>query len=503
MNKLRFILVILGSAGLLSIIFVMLRPGSVVSENPERLIAEFIGSQACAECHADPELSESGFNIWEESHKEAHMYALSLPDPQFPQGTNEEGIILPPDGSTWEDYAYVMGGFGWKTTFARKDGSQLTGEANAQYNLETNEWTDYHAGETLDFDVECARCHTTGISFEGSWNGNEQDSLGTFREIGVRCEGCHGPGSLHATRAFTTPRGETDVLKDVCGDCHNNGGRESPIPVADGFVLNHAQFQELEASRHGSVSFFTCTTCHEPHVPLKYEDIIGRTFNGKPLDPIRNQCQDCHPSHEPDHPAPIECVDCHMPKASKSAVGIEYANGGARGDIASHVWRINTAAVPRDSMFTADGAFLKPDASGWLSVTLDFACLGCHTEANETLAWASEYAKNVHASTRTAVDDPNPAIPAGARIVSNYPNPFADRTSIMFELSEPARITLGVYNSNGQRIALLDEGEQLPGRHTLAWDGRSDAGLPVSSGVYIARLQAGSSIATHKLLLVK
>ena len=491
-----------GSLMLLVCLSIVMYPGRVVSENPADLRQEFIGSAVCSECHADPELSESGFNIWEEAQKEAHWFALSLPNPQFPEGTNDTGI-MPPPGTSWDEYAYVMGGYGWKTTFVKKDGSQLTGAENVQYDLETGEWTAYHPGETLDFDVECARCHTTGITSAGSWNGVEADSLGTFAEIGVRCEGCHGPSSLHATRAFTTSEGETDVLQDRCGDCHNNGGRESPIPVVDGFVANHVQYQELEASRHGSVSFFTCTTCHEPHVSLKYSGIIGNTFNGKPLDPFRSKCQDCHPTREANHPAPIECVDCHMPSASKSAVGIEYDNGGLRGDIASHIWRINTNAVSRDSMLSEDGSFLKPDASGWLSVTMDFACLGCHTEETETLEWAASYAKTMHAPEATDIEDLDVALPRQARVVSNYPNPFATLTTIIYELEAPSQVSLSVYNSSGERVALLEQGDRSPGAYEAIWDGRSDAGIEVASGVYLARLEAGHTVHTHKLLRVR
>ena len=461
---------------------------------------EFIGSETCANCHADPELSESGFNIWEESQNEAHWHALTLPGTQFPEGTND-AEVMPPPGTSLDEFAYVMGGFGWKTTFVRKDGSQVTGESNAQYILETGEWTSYHPGEDLPFDAECARCHTTGITPNGSWNGNPADSLGTFAEIGVRCEGCHGPSSLHATRALTTSEGETRVLLERCGDCHNNGGKGSPVPAEDGFVVNHAQYQELKASRHGSISFFTCITCHEPHVPMKYKDLAGKTFNGKQLDPIRKPCQECHPTSEPNHPTPIECIDCHMPSASKSAVGIEYANGGARGDIASHIWRINTAAVSRDEMFTPDGAYVKPDESGWLSVTLDFACLGCHNDPDETLSWASEQAQTIH--TTTTSTDPVSELPATARIVSNYPNPFTQSTTLSFEILEPGPIQLSIYNSSGQRVAVLSDGERAPGAHHITWDGLSDSGQPLSSGVYFARLQSEQVVTSHKLLLVR
>ena len=503
MPALKFSTFFLGGVSLLLFVLVLLLPVPVVSENPSTLTPEFIGSEECKACHSVPELSESGFNIWEESQKEAHLFALTLPDSDFPEGTNDKGVMLPPGGTSWNEFAYVMGGYGWKATFIRRDGTQLTGAGNAQYNLETGEWTSYHPGEELGFDVECSRCHTTGTSLNGSWNGIPEDSLGTWAEIGVRCEGCHGPGSLHARRAFTTPQGETDVLKERCGDCHNNGGKKAPIPAEDGFVANHAQYQELEASRHGEVSFFTCVTCHEPHVALKFSDLAGNTFNGKRLNPIRKACQECHPSREPDHPLPIACVDCHMPPASKSAVGIEYANGGARGDVSSHIWRINSRAVSRDSMFTPDGFFLKADASGKPALTLDFACLGCHKDPDETLEWASENAKRMHATTRTT-NDQHQSVPVSYRsIVTNFPNPFSESTTIIFELREPQQISLIVYNNNGQLVAQLASGEWQQGKHQVHWNGRSDNGQPVSSGAYFVQLKSTKDVSMQKMILLR
>ncbi len=486
---------------MLGIVVILSLPAKVLSERPPSGPQEFIGSEICADCHTELDLSEAGYNVVEEAGKNAHASALSVPDPEYPAGTNDAGIPLPP-GTSWDDFAYVLGGFGWKATFVHKDGSQLTGHGDVQYDLETGEWSAYRAGEELNFDVECARCHTTGINQVGSWNGVAADSLGTWNEAGVQCEGCHGPSSLHVTRALTTSEGEVHVLQERCGDCHNNGGKEAPIPAADGFVANHTQYQELEASRHGSIGFFTCATCHEPHLALKYASLIGESNNGLPLEPIRKQCQDCHTLTQTEHPAPVTCVDCHMPAASKSAVGLEFENGGARGDIASHIWRINTAGVPRDSMFTPDGAYLKPDASGWLSVTLDFACLGCHTDSDETLDWAAEYAQKIH-PVATGTEEMEIGLHADQPRISSYPNPFSERVTIEYELPTGRAVEMSVYNASGQRVAVLQQGERPAGIHTLTWDGRSENGSLLSSGMYFLQMQAGPSVSNHQVLLVR
>jgi flagellar hook assembly protein FlgD len=39
------------------------------------------------------------------------------------------------------------------------------------------------------------------------------------------------------------------------------------------------------------------------------------------------------------------------------------------------------------------------------------------------------------------------------------------------------------------------------GEHTFSWDGTDEKGLPVPSGVYICRLEAGKKVMTRKMVL--
>ncbi|MEZ4640192.1 MAG: hypothetical protein R2856_35425 [Caldilineaceae bacterium] len=58
----------------------------------------------------------------------------------------------PPEGYTWEDISYVVGGFNWKAHFIDNEGYLITGDGT-QYNLYNrlfdlgDEWVAYHAGE--------------------------------------------------------------------------------------------------------------------------------------------------------------------------------------------------------------------------------------------------------------------------------------------------------------------------------------------------------------------
>ncbi|NBB85872.1 MAG: PQQ-binding-like beta-propeller repeat protein [Bacteroidetes bacterium] len=85
----------------------------------------------------------------------------------------------------------------------------------------------------------------------------------------------------------------------------------------------------------------------------------------------------------------------------------------------------------------------------------------------------------------------------------NAPNPFAESTTIRYELRTPGRAVVAIYNLLGQRVRTLVDTRKEAGRHVVSWDGRDARGRPVASGVYFSRLRAGSYEAIQKLTLVR
>jgi photosystem II stability/assembly factor-like uncharacterized protein len=84
----------------------------------------------------------------------------------------------------------------------------------------------------------------------------------------------------------------------------------------------------------------------------------------------------------------------------------------------------------------------------------------------------------------------------------NYPNPFNSTTHIRFSLPENASVSLKIYNIQGQLVrTLLDEVRQ-PGEHSVVWDGATNAGQLVASGVYFYRLTRNGEVRVRKLLLL-
>ena len=85
----------------------------------------------------------------------------------------------------------------------------------------------------------------------------------------------------------------------------------------------------------------------------------------------------------------------------------------------------------------------------------------------------------------------------------NAPNPFNPATAISFRLASALSVRLSIYDALGREVAVLAEGFLQAGNHEARWNGRDSLGNPVSSGVYLYRLEAGGKWETRKMTLVR
>ena len=98
--------------------------------------------------------------------------------------------------------------------------------------------------------------------------------------------------------------------------------------------------------------------------------------------------------------------------------------------------------------------------------------------------------------------------PTETVLLANYPNPFNPETWIPYRLAEPADVKLTIYDTHGGIVRQFDVGHQSAGDYTdrakaAYWDGRSDRGESVASGVYFYQLSAGDYTATRRMVIVK
>lgn len=107
-------------------------------------------------------------------------------------------------------------------------------------------------------------------------------------------------------------------------------------------------------------------------------------------------------------------------------------------------------------------------------------------------------------ATVTGVQEPQPAQkPTTWQLDQNYPNPFNAITAITFQVPTTAAVKIEVFNLLGQCLQKLLDAEKEPGVYTVRWNGCNQIGQPLPSGIYIYRLQAGSFVASRKLVLVR
>jgi hypothetical protein len=89
-------------------------------------------------------------------------------------------------------------------------------------------------------------------------------------------------------------------------------------------------------------------------------------------------------------------------------------------------------------------------------------------------------------------------VPDAFILRQNYPNPFNPSTTIGYGLPSRSHMSLTVFNTLGQQVSVLQNGEENAGYHEVQFNAQN---LP--SGVYFYRIQAGSYAETKKLLLVR
>lgn len=88
-------------------------------------------------------------------------------------------------------------------------------------------------------------------------------------------------------------------------------------------------------------------------------------------------------------------------------------------------------------------------------------------------------------------------------IVGNYPNPFNPSTLVRIRLTEAARARLELFDVRGRRLAVLLDERRPAGVHEIKWEGKTDEGHPLPSGVYTLRMIADGTVDTRKITLLR
>ena len=332
--------------------------------------AEFVGNQACAPCHpaiyrsflGTPMANASGrvgtgeprerFDRAEfrdslgafayRVGQEAGSYFFEFRQQGATQpGTTQRGTIQGIEGRRQLEY-FVGSGAAARSYLLSYEGFLY--EAPVAYYSNSASWKSPPGYASLDYPYltrpirpGCLVCHASGIQpIPGTQNAYASPP---FREGGVSCERCHGPGSDHiaAGKPMINPAKLGVAQRDsICEQCHLSGeiripklGKDdlafrpgdrladdlaifvrsgSPSPMK---VTSHAEDLAQSACKRASGEKLWCGTCHDPHsVPAASEK--AAYFRGKCL--ACHQTSDCRAQQSTRLANGDNCMACHMPR---------------------------------------------------------------------------------------------------------------------------------------------------------------------------------------------
>ncbi len=154
-------------------------------------------------------------------------------------------------------------------------------------------------------------------------------------------------------------------------------------------------------------------------------------------------------------------TQAQLQKTMEDTLGLEYYATADSG-LAAY-WRINENA----GQFITD--MTSNTNNGRLGSTAD-------TDDNDPL-W-------VESGSLVSVDGEQDNLPGTYQLLQNYPNPFNNETVFRISLPQAAKVHAVIFNSNGQLVKHIVNGQLPRGEHTRKWDSKNQNGQYVSSGVY-------------------
>ena len=122
------------------------------------------------------------------------------------------------------------------------------------------------------------------------------------------------------------------------------------------------------------------------------------------------------------------------------------------------------------------------------------------SNGSAAFAYVGNAGSNVYFDNESWVTDvtPETGIPEVYSLEQNYPNPFNPSTVIKFSVPEQANVTLKIFNSIGQQVATLLNGEMSAGNHSVDFNASA-----LSSGIYFYQISSANFTATKKMILIK
>ncbi len=166
--------------------------------------------------------------------------------------------------------------------------------------------------------------------------------------------------------------------------------------------------------------------------------------------------------------------------------GISRTNDGGLNPtlaVGSPAWSKALKNYPEDDFFVPANYIGAFGANNWM---MGWTALDFNGVIGDVVSAVEEY--DVYSS----------GAPVEFTLSQNYPNPFNPSTNIDFALPKTGYVNLTIFNTLGQKVATLVDGERIAGKYTVRFDASN-----LSTGWYIYRLQTESNVMARKMLLIK
>ena len=400
--------------------------------------ASYVGSSACAGCHAGQHRS------WQASQHAQAMQAATeatvLGDfggARFDHmGTSSEffrrdGKFMVrtdgPDGRLAEfEVRHTFGIYPLQQYLLELPGGRLQALSIA-WDARSREsggqrWFHLYPGEPIDHRDElhwtgrqqnwnfmCADCHSTEV--RKNYDPATDTYATGWSEISVGCESCHGPGSAHVRlarqgrgaagltvalderhdarwvidpasgNARRHPERSSSRELDVCAQCHARRGQVSDSYRAGEPFLDHYRPASLQAGLYHADG-------------QQHEEVYDwGSFLSSRMHAAGVTCGDCHEPHSAQLRAPgnAVCAQCHLPAKYDSA-SHHFHENGSTGSACAACHMPTTTYMVVDPRHDHSFRIPRPDRSVTLGVPN--ACNGCHED--RTPEWAAQSVRRHH-----------------------------------------------------------------------------------------------------------
>lgn len=102
----------------------------------------------------------------------------------------------------------------------------------------------------------------------------------------------------------------------------------------------------------------------------------------------------------------------------------------------------------------------------------------------------------------TGIEEQPPAN-QNTNIIAVYPNPFANNITIGYQIANPTKVSLVVYDISGREVKSLINENANKGYYKITWNGQDNANNFVTNGIYFLRVKTDKENRTTKLILTK